>query len=173
MGHVRARLFWLIHETPWLDWLLLTKRPENIDMMFNPATTLSENVWIGTTIENQSVAWRADELRKWRAKVRFLSCEPLLGALELDLLGIDWVIAGGESGPNARPSQPSWFRSLRDQCQATKTPYFFKQWGEHAPRNAGINDPCDSMGEGIVMARVGNKSAGCLLDGREWKEFPQ
>lgn len=86
-------------------------------------------------------------------------------------LGIDWVIVGGESGPNARPMGPDWARSLRDQCQAAGVPFFFKQWGEHAPN--WFNDDAGQKIEGSEwIDRMGKKAAGRLLDGREWNEVP-
>lgn len=145
----RMRLFNMIDKTPWLIWQLLTKRPENI-REFTPVwhkLGFPDNVWIGTSVENQKAAdERIPHLLEVPAKVRFLSCEPLLGPLEFSdvtrrsdavrvlgqrsLTGIHWVIAGGESGPKARPMHPGWVRSLRDQCQAAGVPFFFKQWGE-------------------------------------------
>lgn len=108
------------------------------------------NVWLGTSIESDTYTWRADEIRRVPAAVRFLSCEPLLGPLpSLNLEAIDWVIAGGESGPRARPMQPDWPRHLRDQCHTVGVPFFFKQWGGHTP-----------------------KAGGRTLDGRTWDEFP-
>ncbi|MEN6636988.1 MAG: phage Gp37/Gp68 family protein [Clostridiaceae bacterium] len=109
-----------------------------------------KNVWIGATVENQEMAdERIPELLKIPARDRFLSCEPLLGPIDLDFFmkplahipgnefgwakGIDWVICGGESGPKARPMHPDWARSLRDQCKAAGVPFFFKQWGEWLP----------------------------------------
>lgn len=175
-----ADLIELIEATPHLDWLLLTKRPENwrprlsaiVAENSSPGRKLTHvaavcsawlsrqppsNVWIGTTVEDQD---RAQE-RIWRllsipATVRFLSCEPLLGPVDLlagafdppnsgfaimdgfgrvddDEVGIHWVICGGESGPCARPMHPSWARSLRDQCRAAGVPFFFKQWGAWVP----------------------------------------
>jgi protein gp37 len=131
-----------IHETPWLDWLLLTKRPKVAAQFFDDVGVPS-NVWMGTTIENQTMAdLRIPILLTIPAKVRFLSCEPLLGPIDLRaipwghataLTGLHWVIAGGESGAKARPSHPDWFRALRDQCAAAGVPFFFKQNGEHAP----------------------------------------
>jgi protein gp37 len=153
----RLRLYRLIGQTQALDWLLLTKRPENV-MGFVPEFYKPgfythggwpANVWIGTTAENQEWAdQRIPELIKIPARVRFLSCEPLLGPIDLsgqtvsqvwinDIgdfdnveCGISWVIVGGESGPHARPMHPAWARSLRFQCQAAEVPFFFKQWGE-------------------------------------------
>jgi protein gp37 len=138
------------------------------------------NVWLGVSAEDQA---RADEhipdLLATPAAVRFVSCEPLLGPIILHPLAcgmnaltsstgpnLDWVIAGGESGPGARPIHPDWLRGLRDQCRAAQVPFFFKQWGEHAPCYAGIN------WEFEVMKRVGKACAGRELDGRFWNEFP-
>lgn len=162
-----ARLLALIHATPNLDWLLLTKRPGNwhdrvraacdwfivarpedksLDWAwhwlqnFDPA-----NVWIGTTVEDQARAEeRIPALLEIPASVRFLSCEPLLGPVDIAAglpierhvtgdAGIDWVIAGGESGPGARPMHPQWARALRDQCGGASVPFLFKQWGECVP----------------------------------------
>lgn len=152
----RLRLFGLIERTPRLDWLLLTKRPENVATLV-PVSWLERfdgyppNVWIGCTVENQEQAEaRIPHLLRVPARVRFLSCEPLLGPVDLGIIpdalyeagmpfswnrvsdgrGIHWVICGGESGPKARPMHPDWARDLRDQCQAANVPYFFKQWGE-------------------------------------------
>lgn len=148
----REDLFGLICDTPHLDWLLLTKRPENVDEMFldivGPVRLGWEdfpNIWIGTSVENQEQAdKRIPELLKAPAPVRFLSCEPLLGGVDLGLYlypffaaddprhcphrnGIDWVIVGGESGRGKRPFNPDWARSIRDQCQAAGVPFFMKQ----------------------------------------------
>lgn len=151
----RARLWLLIEDTPSLDWLLLTKRPENVNGMV-PQWWAYEgwppNVWLGTSVEDQE---RADEriphLLGVPAAVRFLSCEPLLGPvdlraewieLEIQAFGaagavpfprVDWVIVGGESGPGARPMHPDWPRNLRDQAVASGVPFFFKQWGNWTP----------------------------------------
>ena len=164
----RARLMQLIADTPNLDWLLLTKRPENVVPMLEDLDRgarffeILGNVWLGTSVEDQDAAdKRIPELLKVPAKVRFLSCEPLLGTVDLnDLVELDgiaevhidclecdvdlrednfdgatisWVICGGESGPNARPMHPDWARGLRYQCEAASVPFLFKQWGEWAP----------------------------------------
>jgi len=145
----RCDLWDLIAQTPHLDWLLLTKRPQNIlSMLPDPETGVKPwgrgwpNVWLGTTVENQEEAVRRiPHLCKVPAAVRFLSCEPLLGPIDIrsacEFPGrdygevvIDWVICGGESGPGARPMHPDWTRNLRDQCDAAGVPFFFKQWGE-------------------------------------------
>lgn len=141
----RNDLFQVIEQTPHLDWLLLTKRPENIAKMtpLKWCVKWPEHVWVGTSVENQEAAdKRIPHLLGVPAKVRFLSCEPLLGPVDLRKCyesdvkrwsgGINWVICGGESGHGARPMHPEWARSLRDQCQATGVPFFFKQWGEWA-----------------------------------------
>lgn len=197
----RARLFDLISETPSLDWLLLTKRPENVMQMLVDAgrgfQDLPPWVWLGTSVEDQR---RANEriplLLDIPARVRFLSCEPLLGPVilrdewrypmyakddpryfHLGGRGVDWVIVGGESGHGARPMSADWARSLRDQCQAAGVAFHFKQWGEHTPYYEAI-DPKTGRLEtreypGGTVKRVGKHAAGRLLDGREWNELPQ
>lgn len=165
----RRRLFDLIDETRGLDWLLLTKRPENIARLMPKFWNGCDwpNVWLGTTAENQQYAnERIPHLLKAQAVVRFVSVEPMLGPLDLErggftLLrpvkspsgtrwpGLNWIIAGGESGAHCRPSEPDWFRSLRDQCVDAGVAFHFKQWG-------GVHA----------------KANGRLLDGREWLEFP-
>lgn len=168
----RADLWSLIDATPNLDWLLLTKRPQNIAGMAErhpDLPLLAGNVWIGTTVENQEEAdRRIPHLLNVPAAKRFLSCEPLLGPVDLTNIRppevksgeahgwsciwtenhvgrpvIDWVICGGESGPKARPTHPDWARSLRDQCKGAGVPFFFKQWGvwtpgENVERTSGI-----------------------------------
>lgn len=161
------------------------------------------NVWLGCSAEDQA---RADErvplLLKTPAAVRFLSCEPLLGPIDFRKVpglnklpavhvaegrgpaGIDWVIAGGESGPGARPMHPDWARSLRDQCKAAGVPFFFKQWGEWLPndhmerdarvvaRDTGKAWVTFNDAASLGAYRVGKKAAGRLLDGKEYSEFP-
>lgn len=198
----RARLWKVIEETPNLDWLLLTKRPENIAEMVPVAWLESPrpNVWLGTSVENQEMTEkRIPELCAVPATVRFLSCEPLLGPVSFtdgewwdwrytyDYYKaayphagppIHWVIAGGESGHRARPMHPDWARALRDDCQAAGVAFFWKQNGEWLDIAIGSDDwTTDSpdkykkMGR-YVMARVGKKAAGRMLDGRTWDEFP-
>ncbi len=128
---------------------ILTKRARRLAEV-GPSLPWQPNIWQGVSIENMDVGWRADELRKVPADVRFLSLEPLLGPLdELDLSGIQWVIVGGESGPHARPMRKEWVRTLRNRCRREAVPFFFKQWG------------------GVQKARTGR-----ILDGRTWNEFP-
>jgi protein gp37 len=160
----RLRLWALIRATPNLDWLMLTKRPENIASMLPPDWGDGyPNVWLGTTVENAEMAEkRIPILRALPATVRFLSIEPLLGPIDdLELEGIDWVIAGGESGSGARPMKPEWVRSIRDQCLRTDVAFFFKQWGTF-----GLGD------DGTALVRLGKKKAGRELAGRTWDEFP-
>ncbi len=133
----------------WHNFQILTKRPDRLtdlagDLPWPP------NVWMGVTIENRRFVHRADALREVPAAVRFISAEPLLGPLEgLDLDGIDWLIAGGESGRRHRPVKIEWLRDLRDRCGAEGVAFFFKQWGGARP-----------------------KSGGRELDGRTWDEMP-
>lgn len=174
----RERLFDLIEETPYLDWLLLTKRPKNISRMARWTTDWPDNVWLGTTIEMQKRAEElVPELAKCRAVVRFLSCEPLLGPLDLSRwLGSDvtWVIAGGESGGMARPTHPMWFRALRDQCVAAGVPFHFKQWGNWSPFNGKNVDGhrVVAFRDGEHVIRLSKIKSGRVLDGRTWDEVP-
>lgn len=144
------------------------------------------NVWIGTSIESDAYSGRADDLRALPAAIKFLSCEPLLGPLpSLDLTGMGWVIAGGESGAKARPMVPDWVRSVRDLCRAANVAFFFKQWGAWAPtkalglvlstsntREVLVGKPLDDLGHRQIMRRVGKRAAGRTLDGRTWDNFP-
>jgi protein gp37 len=236
-------LLQLIHDTPNLDWLLLTKRPQNIRKLLGSAASTAEmhggeylarwvdawraaspppHVWLGTTVENQAEAdRRIPHLLAVPAAKRFLSMEPLLGQVDLtrarhpsggwdnfltgdthrgqaiwsQSTGLDWIIAGGESGLKARPSHPDWFRSLRDQCASAGVPFFFKQTGEwdvaskdngyrwgssmsdgpavwvgqdgrtQKPSHHGLENP-------VAIWKRGKKVAGAMLDGREWREVP-
>jgi protein gp37 len=130
------RVFEVMVSTPQHTYQVLTKRPIRLARM---AAWLPwpHNVWMGVSIESQDQAWRLERLRMVPAAVRFVSAEPLLGPLELDLTGIDWLIAGGESGPNHRSVSGSWLVSLRDQCMAANTAFFFKQWGGRTPKAGG------------------------------------
>jgi protein gp37 len=147
------------------------------------------NVWLGTTVEDQKNAnERLPILLKFPAKRRFLSCEPLLGSIDLGawthnrpkgLHAIDWLIAGGESGSNARAMLPGWARTLRDQCQVAGIPFHFKQWGHWAPvatppeRKSSVRTFWDEvMGVNIFMEPKGKKIAGRRLDGATWDELP-
>jgi protein gp37 len=177
----RQRLWELIEKTPHLDWLLLTKRPERILATAPWSDSWPLNVWVGTTVEDQKCAdKRLQHLARVPAAVRFISAEPLLGQLDIERwLGtsIDWVITGGESGPHARPSSPSWFRSLLIQCMQADVPFHFKQWGDWAP-GQGINlaaarKNAREVQDGTLMLRMGKKAAGRLLDGETWDGLPK
>jgi protein gp37 len=129
---------------------VLTKRARRARLLA-PQLQWPANVWMGVSVENAEVLHRVDELRGVPAAVRFLSCEPLIGPLSgLHLDGISWVITGGESGPGARPINADWVREIRDNCLASGTAFFHKQWGGHTP-----------------------KANGRELDGRTWDEFPE
>jgi len=129
----REDLWALITATPNLDWLLLTKRPQNIRRFAPPSWYVRgcpNNVWLGTTVENQEeFDRRVPHLNLMPARVRFLSMEPLLGPVNMGTMrGLHWIITGGESGANYRPANPDWFRSLRDQAARAGVPFLFKQW---------------------------------------------
>lgn len=180
----RERLWKLIVATPALDWLLLTKRPENIAEMIPWSDDWPQNVWLGTTVENQEFAEkRLPHLLKHKAACRFLSSEPLLGALDLTPFkvdgsqSIDWIIAGGESGPQARPMDPAWLRQLRDFCKRRRISFHFKQWGHWVPAElAGIQTARGKTMEigpkKEKMVALGKKEAGRMLDGKTYDEFP-
>ena len=178
----RHKLWELIEETPYLDWLLLTKRPHLATRLTPWNDNWPRNIWLGATVENQKWAEkRLPHLESIPADIRFLSCEPLLGEIDLrDWLEqnvIHWVIAGGESGFNARPSNPDWFLSLRDQCLAHDTPFHFKQWGDWAPTDAvaGTVLPRSVLVDEFFPAtigRYGKKTSGRILDGRTWDALP-
>jgi protein gp37 len=151
------------------------------------------NLWLGVSVESQKWAKvRLDKLAATTAgSVRFASCEPLFGELDIRPWlggGLEWVIVGGESGPGARPMHPDWARALRDQCTTAGVPFFFKQWGAHAPEEAaqgrGATSLIDHVGhdwsgvaalapaDAVWMGRMGKGRAGRILDGRTWDEFP-
>jgi len=143
------QVFDVMRRASWHQFQVLTKRAERLAEL-SPAIAWPDNVWMGVSVESADYAFRVDRLRQTGARVRFLSCEPLLGSLAgLDLSGIDWVIGGGESGPGARPMAVEWVRELREECLAAGVPFFFKQWG------------------GVVKKRTGR-----VLDGRTWDEYP-
>lgn len=164
----RIVLFDLIGATPYLNWLVLTKRPENInEFLFGPRHNYIlgggdyyPNLWLGTSVEDHASSdERIPHLLAAEGGVkRFLSLEPLLGPVDLSpyLSQLDWVIVGGETGPHARPMHLDWARSIRDQCYSEGTPFFFKAWGKHIPRGQITADGIKSF----------------TLDGREHHEFP-
>jgi protein gp37 len=186
----RAKLWPLIEATPALDWLLLTKRPESVRKMVPWGDTWPANVWLGTTAENQLWASkRLPHLVASAARVKFVSAEPLLGALDLRAWlarsdqprgGVNWVIAGGESGPHARPMNPAWAEDLRDQCVTAGTAFHFKQWGHWGPENdgAGAKSPRSIQltrrdGSIVTLFRLGKHATGRELGGRTWDGLPR
>jgi protein gp37 len=142
------QIFTVMRECPQHVFQVLTKRHKRL-LELAPLLDWAPNIWMGVSVENQANAKRVDYLRQVKASVRFLSCEPLLGSLQLDLKDIHWVITGGESGSQHRPIKTDWVRSIRDQCQEQDVAFFHKQWGGLRP-----------------------KSGGRLLDGRTWDEIP-
>lgn len=179
---------------------VLTKRPDRLVRLVPKISARfrserwPKHIWLGVSVETMQYAWRVDKLRMVPAGVRFISAEPLLGSLAgLDLTDIHWLIAGGESGPGARPMHPAWIRSLRDQCQRVEVPFFFKQWGAWVSAGCSVV-PSESAKEhraawihpdgrywktrtrgevsDAIAVRVGKKSAGRMLDGRTWDEMP-
>ncbi len=191
----------------WHTFQVLTKRPERMreylttpnreSIVYEAMESIAEendiadflfdvwplpNVWLGTSIENGHHRARLNQLMRCPAGVRFVSAEPLIGPLNLDLTGwphvmhrespIHWVIVGGESGKDARPMHPDWARAIRDDCLAAGVPFFFKQWGEWGP--SGGHDLADQavMFEGASMIRWGKVKAGRELDGVTWNTMP-
>ena len=184
---------------------ILTKRPKQMHRWYNagPGGGIAScatlpNLWLGVTVCTPDEKPKIDILRDIPAAVKFLSFEPLLADMgEINLDGIDWVIVGGESGPNARPMHPDWVRGIRDQCVAAGVPFFFKQWGKYTSDGPGkcVENDVVFLKDGTLMnvkdvikngwqkyygtptdcvwmKRVGKKKAGSLLDGREWKQYP-
>ena len=186
----RARLFDLIEATPHLDWLLLTKRIHLVKKLIPKGRKLSKNVWLGTTVENQDSAKKRIKylLEFSEPAVRFLSCEPLLGSLDLSpWLGaqkdarLDWVIAGGESGAGSRPMNPEWVIDLQAQCERAKVAFHFKQWGHWAPLDQTDAVPGKKVqaveltrmdGSIVTLSAMGKGKAGRRLQGQVWDQFP-
>jgi protein gp37 len=188
--------FKVIAQTPHITYQVLTKRPDRAleyQREYWPEG-LPRNVWLMTSTENQQTYdERVPYLVQVKAAVRGLSMEPLLGHVEMGLLGtlpsnissqyalfadkIHWVIAGGESGRNARPMHPDWARSVRDQCVEADVPFFFKQHGAWWPGEFGRLYPSNhkvvDFADGQQMVNLGKKEAGRLLDGREWSQYPE
>jgi protein gp37 len=190
MDAARAQLWELIERTPWLTWQLLTKRPENVAALVPWGEDWPRNVWLGTSVEDQVRAeQRIPQLLAISAKTRFLSCEPLLGAVDLSRWlglevsdsfgrgpelgaarssrvgpagGLHWIIGGGESGPGARPMHPAWAESLRDQAVAAGVPYFHKQHGEYTPAGPvyGVGETAADFDESMLEV----SGTGCALD---------
>jgi protein gp37 len=147
--HYIERVFEIMRRASWHRFQVLTKRSERLAEL-DSLLQWSPNIWMGVSVESEKYRYRIDDLRTTSAATKFLSLEPLLGPLhDLDLVGIDWVVVGGESGPKARQMDAEWARDLRDQCRLAGVAFFFKQWG-------GKN----------------KKQTGRSLDGRTWDEMP-
>jgi len=145
-----VRVFEVMRKSLHHRFQVLTKRSERLREL-SPLLEWPANVWLGVTVECTDYVSRIDDLKDTGAAVKFLSAEPLLGPLaKLNLQGIDWVIAGGESGVGARPMEEAWVLDIRDQCQASDVAFFFKQWGG-----------------------VRKKKAGRILQGRTWDDMPE
>lgn len=143
------KVFDVMRQAHWHQFQVLTKRSQRL-LELTPHIDWPENVWMGVSVENDNYTFRIDHLRQTNAHIKFLSLEPLLGPLSnLNLDNIDWVIVGGESGPNARPIHKEWITEIRDQCLAANVPFFFKQWG------------------GVQKKRTGRE-----LDGTIWNDMP-
>ena len=143
-------VFNVMNKCPHHTFQVLTKRSDRL-LRLSGDLHWTHNIWMGVSVEDSRMLFRVLDLQRCDARVKFLSCEPLIGPIpKLPLQKIDWVIVGGESGPNARPMMPQWATSIRDQCVFEGVPYFFKQWG-------GWN----------------KKANGRILDGRTWDEMPQ
>jgi len=204
----RPEVWDIMRRTPDYTYQVLTKFPENIvDRLPADWSNGWSNVWLGVTAENQEMAnKRIPILLSIPAAIRFVSIEPMLGPVDLTfnlqfehpdnegygveiIKGLDWVIVGGESGSHARPMHPDWIRQIRDQCQASGTPFFFKQWGawitsydsgfrseEKSQYNRTIGECWVKndyrFNDGQVMVRVGAKTAGDILDNKQYHEFP-
>lgn len=144
------RVFNVMNDNPQHIFQVLTKRSERLLKLHNKLTW-GHNIWMGVSAENEKVVQGVEQLRQTKAKVKFLSCEPLLGPLtEMDLTGIDWVIVGGESGRTPRPVREEWVLEILDLCKAFNVKFFFKQWG-------GVN----------------KKKTGRLLLNKTWDEMPR
>lgn len=143
------QVFDVMASTPRHTYQVLTKRPRRA-RRFAASLPWAPNIWLGVSIEDERQLWRVEELRETPAKTRFVSAEPLLGPIgDIDLSGIDWLIAGGESGPGFRPMRADWVREIRDRCAISNVAFFFKQWGGHTP-----------------------KAGGRMLDGKTYDEMP-
>lgn len=168
----RQKLWKLIESTPNLDWLLLTKRPENMQLFAPWKTQWPFNVWAMTSVENQAmVNQRLPYITQVPAHVIGLSIEPLIGPVNLSpwLDKVKWVIVGGESGPGARPMHPSWVIKVHEDCAKAGVAFFFKQWGQFLP---SINEVDESIPCSTFMINVGKKKAGRQLNGTTWNQFP-
>ncbi|HWB84505.1 MAG TPA: phage Gp37/Gp68 family protein [Bryobacteraceae bacterium] len=143
-------VFDVMNRADWHQYQVLTKRAERLEEL-SRELPWAPHIWMGVSVENKDYLWRIDHLRRTKAHIKFLSIEPLIGPLgKINLRGIDWVIAGGESGPRARPMDAAWVRDVRDQCVRSGVSFFYKQW-----------------------CGVQKKRHGRYLEGRTWDEMPE
>ncbi|MGH9522213.1 MAG: DUF5131 family protein [Terriglobales bacterium] len=203
-----GRVFRTMHQANWHTYQILTKRPARmvdfvrwamVEGNGNPEMYLDgvdDHIHLGFSAEDQKTfdeRWATVSEWSWLFPLVWVSLEPLLGSVNCGTAlhpgyvdgkhapGIGWIVAGGESGPNARPMHPDWARSLRDQCQAAGVPFFFKQWGEWEPQRQSPGGTGFGNGQHHwpgesdcrMSFRVGKKAAGRMLDGREWNEYPE
>ncbi len=144
------QVFQIMNRAYWHTFQILTKRTNRLKSLSKKVRWTS-NIWMGVTVESQEYTFRIDDLKSTGAKTKFLSLEPLLGPIpHLELSDIDWVIVGGESGPNARPIKIEWVTDIKKQCETNNIPFFFKQWG-------GVN----------------KKKNGRILLGKTWDGMPE
>lgn len=159
------RVFKVMNENPQHTFQVLTKRADLV-AEYDKKLTWTKNIWMGTSVENQRVINRIDYLRKTGAKTKFLSLEPLIGALpNLNLEKIDWVIVGGESGAKARPVKKEWVLEIKKQSDVAKIPFFFKQWGKKQ-FNPVKDDPT------LNAKHPQHAKGGCQLDGEVYRAMP-
>lgn len=162
--HYIQAVFEVMNNTPHI-YQVLTKRSERL-LEIAPLLNWTENIWMGVSVEEEKVSYRILDLIKIPAAIKFLSIEPLISAVDnLYLEHIDWVIVGGESGHKARPIKKIWIDYILKECQKTKTPFFFKQWGSKK-FNPNLNDPTIKVGHKL------HAKGGCELDGQTYREMP-
>ena len=160
------QVFDVMAQAHWHLFQILTKSAERLEKL-SPDLDWAQNIWMGVSVENEDYLHRIDALRRTEAHLKFVSLEPLLGPIpHLDLEGIGWVIAGGESGQNARPIDLSWVQGIRDHCREQGVPFFFKQWGR-AKHNPDPDDPTK------VKGPRSHPKGGCQLDGELIWEMPR
>lgn len=142
-------LFAIMNQAAWHKFQILTKRADRL-LELSDRINWTDNIWMGVSVENQDAVDRCEKLKQTSARIKFVSAEPLLESIaDIDLVGIDWLIVGGESGPGSRPMKEEWVKELRDKALASNVAFFFKQWGG-----------------------TRKKEAGSLLEGKYYKEYP-
>jgi protein gp37 len=164
LDYIKA-VFAVMNQTPQHTYQVLTKRSERLLEVANELNW-TENIWMGVSVENEEYSYRINELARTPAKIKFLSIEPLIGAVKtVDLRNINWVIVGGESGHKARPLKKEWVDDIKIKCEEYKVPFFFKQWGK--PKfNVNQNDPT------IDTKHPDHAKGGCQLDGQIYRQVP-